>query len=247
MSVVQRVAKGAREVASGRLHPGRCPICGPTLFHLIGDWHRDEYRCRRCGSIPRQRAIIKVLHDVAPRWRTSRIFESSPSGPASAYIKDRCAAYEPSQLFSDMPSGTYVDGVRREDLQELTLPNASVDVVVTQDVLEHVLEPDRAFREIARVLVPGGVHVFTVPIFPRPTTVVRAEPDGRGGIRNLLPEDFHGNPLGGGSLVTREWGEDIVDYIAAATGHPTTRYDTDARRYGLLGTMKDVFVTRRPA
>jgi SAM-dependent methyltransferase len=244
--VTGRVLGAARAVATGRLHPGACPLCGPTVFRLTGDWHRDGYRCRRCGSLPRERALVKVLGDVAPGWPASRVFESSPGGRASELIARRCAAYTPSQLFEGVPSGTYVDGVRREDLQRLTLHDASVDLVVTQDVLEHVVEPERALREIARVLVPGGLHVWTVPIYPRPSTVLRAEPDGAGGVRHLLPPEYHGNPLGGGSLVVREWGDDVVAFADAVSGVTTTRYDTDSRWHGLLGPMKDVLVSRTP-
>jgi SAM-dependent methyltransferase len=150
----------------------------------------------------------------------------------------------PSQLFEGVESGTYVDGVRREDLEDLTLDDESVDVVITQDVLEHVLHPDRAFREIARVLAPGGLHVWTVPIYPRAETVVRVEPDGDG-VRHLLPAEYHGNPLGGGALVVREWGDDVVAFVDAASAVRTTRYDADSWWHGLLGEMKDVLVSRK--
>lgn len=113
---------------------------------------------------------------------------------------------------------------------------------VTGDVFEHVVDPSRAFREIARVLRPSGVHVFTVPIYSRPKTVVRVADDGT----DLLPQDFHGNPIGDGkSLVTREWGEDIVAFIEAEAGTPTERFDVTSRWLGLRGEMKDVLVSRK--
>lgn len=34
-----------------------------------------------------------------------------------------------------------------------------------EEILEHVLRPDLAVREIARVLRFGGAHVFTVPVY----------------------------------------------------------------------------------
>jgi SAM-dependent methyltransferase len=39
----------------------------------------------------------------------------------------------------------------------------SFDVVISANVLEHVQDPDAVFREIRRVLRPGGVFVFQTP------------------------------------------------------------------------------------
>jgi SAM-dependent methyltransferase len=51
----------------------------------------------------------------------------------------------------------------RGDVDELPLADHSVDVVCYLDVLEHLGQPDRALREAARVLVPGGRVVVNVP------------------------------------------------------------------------------------
>ena len=44
----------------------------------------------------------------------------------------------------------------------MTFENESFDLFITQDVFEHVMTPNKAFKEIERVLKPGGAHVFTV-------------------------------------------------------------------------------------
>lgn len=48
-------------------------------------------------------------------------------------------------------------------LPDLPLADKSVDVVTGLDVLEHCADDRAAFREIARVLKPGGVVFLTVP------------------------------------------------------------------------------------
>jgi SAM-dependent methyltransferase len=45
----------------------------------------------------------------------------------------------------------------------LPFADASFDVVVALNMLHHVINPDRAVREFARVLVPGGVLVAVDP------------------------------------------------------------------------------------
>ncbi|HEU5033456.1 MAG TPA: methyltransferase domain-containing protein [Mycobacteriales bacterium] len=47
------------------------------------------------------------------------------------------------------------------DAEQLPLRDRSFDVVVMSEVIEHLLRPERAVWEIARVLRPGGVLVMT--------------------------------------------------------------------------------------
>lgn len=57
-----------------------------------------------------------------------------------------------------------IDGAQAEDITGLTLATASLDLIVSSDVLEHVPDLARAFEESARVLRPGSMHLFTVPV-----------------------------------------------------------------------------------
>ena len=36
--------------------------------------------------------------------------------------------------------------------------------------MEHIFNPQSAFREIARTLKPGGAHIFTVPLINKERT-----------------------------------------------------------------------------
>jgi SAM-dependent methyltransferase len=56
----------------------------------------------------------------------------------------------------------------------LPFADASFDVALCEQVLEHLREPHRAVRETARVLRPGGLLVAGVPIFPPVVRWLRA-------------------------------------------------------------------------
>ena len=55
--------------------------------------------------------------------------------------------------------------VRQGDVCALPFADASFDFVLATDILEHVDDDRRAMAEIARVLVPGGRALITVPAF----------------------------------------------------------------------------------
>jgi SAM-dependent methyltransferase len=141
------------------------------------------------------------------------------------------------------PLGSYRNGVRCENLEKMTFGDESFDLVITQDVFEHVLNPAQAFGEIARILRPGGAHVFTVPYYYWKRTLIRAL-ESSGGIEYLEPPDYHGNPIDEkGSLVVTEWGPELVDFIYMHSGLTTTIYNIHDVRMGLEAAFLDAFVS----
>ena len=226
---------------------GYCPICQRrTLFFCQGSFRRDQYRCCRCKSIPRWRAIVYILETHFPNWRELTMHESSPGGASSDKFARECKHYIGTQYFPDVPPGQSKNGIRCEDLENLTFANESVDLVVTQDVFEHIPDAGRAFAEIARTLKPGGAHVFTVPWFYWKDTLLRAVRE-NGTMRHLEKPDYHGNPIDAkGSLVIREWGWDLIDFIYEHSRLATTAIRLCDRTRGLEGQFLEVFICRKP-
>jgi SAM-dependent methyltransferase len=161
-------------------------------------------------------------------------------------MRRECRNLVTSQYFLDVPRGEVRDGEYSEDLESLTFPDNSFDLVITQDVFEHILRPQRAFAEIARTLKTDGAHVFTVPYYRGKKTVIRARATESGEIEYLLKPDYHGNPIDPeGSLVITEWGDEICNFIFAASGMTTTIFSFFDKKLGLEGEFLDVFVSRK--
>jgi SAM-dependent methyltransferase len=235
-------------VASWR---GHCPICEQdTVFEARNAWFRDHLICRCCpgGSIPRERAIMEVTRELAPDWKRRSIHEGSPSSRGASVILARdCVDYTPTQFYPNVPRGAYRDGVRCEDLEQQTFDDESFDLVITQDVMEHIFHPDRAYREIWRTLKPGGLYLHTTPIYKdHLTTERRASLAKDGKVVHLAEPEYHGNPIDPkGSLVTFHYGYDLADLIAE-----WTPFDVEIRRFhqrssGIVAEFSEVVVCRK--
>jgi SAM-dependent methyltransferase len=80
--------------------------------------------------------------------------------------------------FTDVPPG--IETVTA-DLAHLPVPDASVDLVMSRSVFEHLSEPAKVYAELARILRPGGRVVFlTANLWDYGTVVAR-----------LVPNRFH--------------------------------------------------------
>jgi SAM-dependent methyltransferase len=229
-------------------HKGYCPICEKkVVFYKEDKWLRDFYKCNCCGSIPRNRALVNALNNFFPKWREVSLHESSPGDPLSKFLKKSASNYSASYYFEDVERGHYKDGYRSEDLSALTLESESLDIFITSDVFEHIVKPEQAFREIARVLKPGGAHVFTMPWYKEIDISIQRAALENGEIVNLLEPVYHGNPISiEGSLVTYDWGKDFCDVIYKASGMFTTIYLEKNKRLGLDAEFLEVFISRKP-
>jgi SAM-dependent methyltransferase len=207
---------------------GKCTICGNYASFVIEEGYSlREARCKFCQGTRRNRDLARILlttffNDKFPSLseglnalRTLSIYEAQTTGPIHSCLQN-LPDYFCSEFFYSMPSGMINEaGIRCENLESLSFPADRFDLVITQDVLEHVRNLENALKEIRRVLKPGGYHIFTVPVHEGRKTSRRIEiHDGRDVA--VLPAVYHGDPLRhAGSLVYTDFGGDIADYLNA--------------------------------
>jgi SAM-dependent methyltransferase len=229
---------------------GYCHTCCQKVkFIARNTWLRDHYLCGNCGSIPRERALMFCIETYFPQWRDAIVHESSPSDRgASQRLARECDRYIPSQYFADRSAGDIIENVRNENLEALTFADESIDLHISQDVLEHVFNPAKVFGEIARTLKPGGAHIFTVPLTnkDRPSKV-RAKLTDEGKISYINPPIYHHNPISNqGSLVTIDWGFDICRHIFEASNLFTHSIYIDDLSKGIRADYIEVLITVKP-
>lgn len=77
-------------------------------------------------------------------------------------IESVTAMFRAMREEGEVPAGAQAVAVRG-DAYRLPFPDASFDVIVAAEVLEHLHDDARAFAELERVLKPGGRIAVTVP------------------------------------------------------------------------------------
>lgn len=138
---------------------GYCPCCKKNTAFVAEDyWLRDYYKCQKCGSIPRNRALSHVISKIYPNIGDLKIHESSPSRSTLERRSAECREYTYSYFYEDMPLGKKLENsnASNQNLEKMTFADNSFDVFITEDVMEHIYDPVKALREIYRVLKHGG-------------------------------------------------------------------------------------------
>lgn len=234
---------------------GRCPVCGrmTIFFCLDRESFRNSMICLFCRSASRNRHVAKAILGIAGGEGTA-IADLTARGNVSIYntATDDCF----SRVMRDYDgyfSSCYTDGLAFDseisprascqDIEELTYADGSFDFVITEDVLEHVRHPEKGFREILRVLRPGGYHVFTVPFHFDRSTLVRVDTSGDEDVLLLSPE-YHGDPLRGTILAYRTFGIDLFEQLNTIGFETRVSFSTYAdRHWGIFDSS--VFVSQR--
>jgi SAM-dependent methyltransferase len=233
-------------------YDGYCPICeAPVRFESESAEYRESLKCMSCdnGSIPRERALALVLNELAPNWRDLKIHECAPIWRGvSLKIARQAQYYLCTQYFASEPFGTIIEGYRNEDLQAQTFADDHFDLFLSLDVMEHIVEPELAFKEIWRTLRPGGMMISTWPVGKQQASPVqfRVARDKNGAVIHLKPPVYHRNLVAEeGSLVTVDYGYDIHQKIAEWAPFDVRVYRFADKAHGILGEHTEVFVCKK--
>ena len=196
-----------------RLQRAECPLCGNSIFFKFGE-NEHAVRCLRCRANPAAMCTVKVLKEIVPDITCCHVYELSSRGPLFRFLQSQSGQFTCSEFFDDVTSGSTRNSVQCQDVQRLTFKTESFDICTSTDVLEHVPDDRLAFREIHRVLRPGGYAVFTVPLNIQGETIERARIDEER-LNHLLPPEYHHDHVRGLSQVLcfRNYGADILDRL----------------------------------
>jgi SAM-dependent methyltransferase len=247
---------------------GYCKVCEkPTLFQvdhisasepnqegfIVPNW-RERLLCE-CELNNRQRAmlhqvklavqnfspaiaskpLIYAMEQVTPLYQTLvRLFPNAQC-IGSEFVDEKYA------------SGTIINGIRHENAEDLSFADDQLNLVISNDVLEHVNDPQKALAEIFRVLAPGGELFLTIPFHITTEETVRRAEYKTGQLIHYLPAQYHGNPMSNeGSLVFHDFGWDFLKQMQNIGFESAALCLYWSCFYGYLGAPLSYFYARKP-
>ncbi len=128
-------------------------------------------------GMPWQAPKEEFLRDPANRLRVEILVEEICATAPSTALDAGCGAGVLASVIAEKLPSCSVSGVdvaplarpvpgvdfKTADIAALPFTDNSFDAVACSEVLEHLFDPAKAAREIARVLAPGGSAFITVP------------------------------------------------------------------------------------
>jgi len=239
---------------------GFCIPCGKEVFFVVDmqcggqiiggqripNW-QERLVCPYCEMNNRQRLVATLIkqHLKSQPANSKKIYFMEHVTPIFQWAMHMFPQNEiigSEYLGYEYPSGMIIRGVRHEDVMKLSFADDSLDMIISNDVFEHVPDPDKAFIECARTLRPGGVMLATFPFHQdKDASVTRAEIT-RKGVKNILPPVYHGNPVSSaGSLVFTDFGWDVLSRLRVPGVKDVCVDIYVSPEYGHLGNGQLVF------
>ena len=247
---------------------GRCNVCGLRTRFLYSDpaLHRESLNCVHCLTTSRYRSMARGLLEAFRRLEGVRA--KSLARLPRTLVGRRIAVYDTQVPFDagasaypiptllercgwiDLSVSTWKPGrapgealgprTTNQNLERLTFADASFDIVLTSDVIEHVRLEQRAHEEVRRVLKSGGIYLFTAPHFRDRTTIDRVkivDPADPSRDVDVLPREYHGdaNSEDGRALAYRSFGIDLDEKLRGL-GFEVEYTKQDFRDNGILNT-----------
>ncbi|MFH0994524.1 MAG: methyltransferase domain-containing protein [Pseudomonadota bacterium] len=256
---------------------GVCNVCGqPTRFFFQDTaLYRESLTCEHCSSTSRYRSIARGL--LTAIKEITGVYAPALARLPLSGVRHRIRIYDTQVPFcyklsaypipevlkscdwievylssykKNLPLGVALSsGVTNQNVEQLAYPDEFFDIVITSDVMEHVRLDDRAHEQIARVLRPGGIYLFTVPHNREwEANLIRVRADDPDKPENdvfLMAPEYHGDANtddSGGILSYRAYGREL-DEDLAAVGMCTDYTKQDFPEEGIFNT--ELFYCRK--
>ena len=165
-SWLQRMAGWAVPIMGlGYLGRGReCPICGARRRRFLPYGYvtsREDALCPHCLSLERHRMIWLWLKRHSDLFSTHpRLLHIAPEVSLMRHFKRHYKGHSDNYITADLESPL---ADMHFDVQHIPMETRSIDVVICNHLLEHVVNDRLALKELHRILKPGGWGIMLVP------------------------------------------------------------------------------------
>jgi SAM-dependent methyltransferase len=225
--------------ALGILEPLSGEHIPPEAIQIQGPNYRESLVAN--GVLSRNRAVLVAIEQAYGSLEALRgldIFLAEAFTGFALWLRRQVG--EERLTCSEYLIESELDGgdVPHQDLCSLSFADAGFDLVLCNELFEHVQDLDQAFREIARVLRPQGRLIATCPLaFGQEESIVKARHRGDREPELLAEAEYHSDPIRPqfGSLVYRIPGWEILDLLREAGFGEAIMHHIASWKHGVLG------------
>lgn len=208
--------------------PGYCECCEKSVEFIVDlkwggqiidgvpspNW-RERLECPLCHLNNRQRLMVSLIKQYLKNKKKAKIYFMESVTAIFQWAQAHFSSYEiigSEYLGFQYSGGEVVNGIRHEDAMNLSFKSGSFDLIISNDVFEHVPDAKKAFQESYRILKSDGCLLATIPFYiGKENSSIRSEFRGNE-LVHLSEPQYHGNPVSEkGSLVFTDFGWDLLD------------------------------------
>jgi len=209
---------------------------------------RERLVCPVTGLNNRLRCSIHIMDMELSPYIEADIYVTEQVTPMFSYLQKKFPAIMGSEYLGDnLAPGEIKNGIRHEDMTDLSFANNSFDHYLSFECFEHIPVYKKAIAEIYRVLKPGGTFLGSFPFdINRYQNLIRATVDEGGNIIYLTEPEYHGDPVNEkGILCFTIFGWEILDEFKQAGFRDMYAILIWSDMFGYLGGEQVFFIARK--
>lgn len=136
-----------------------CNICSAKSKHFIPISFKNskDKICPKCGSLSRSRALSFYISQQFKNINQN-ILDFSPHRSIHDLFKEKF----PNYISTDYENQFFAQ--KKYDITNINMKDKSLDLIICFHILEHILEDEKAIKELYRVLKKNGVLLVQVPL-----------------------------------------------------------------------------------
>ena len=240
---------------------GYCYVCRTSVDFLVDfqysyqldgvlmpNW-RERLVCPGCHLNNRMRAAVHIFDRECKPERRSAIYITEQTTALYTWLRKSFLHVCGSEYLGDSVDygSCNNNGIRNEDLTQLSFDNDEFDYILSFDVFEHIPDYKKALSECCRCLKPGGILYFSVPfVKTAANNIVRACLSDVGEAIHLLPPEYHADPLSSdGCLSFYQFGWEILDDLRTLGFRDAKALLYWSREFGYLGGEQIIFMATK--
>lgn len=144
-----------------------CPICEHDFDKFYNYNNRENAKCPDCNSLERQRHLWIFLNynkNIFDKGQVRLLHFAPEPCLQNKFSSMKNIDYMPVDLNPKKYQNKKGSAVLKMDITDIKLPKNSIDLIICNHVLEHIVNDRKAMAELFRVLKPNGKALLMIPL-----------------------------------------------------------------------------------